>query len=265
MKDAVLALLARYPHAYKRALALKPDTYWEPILFLRLLRPGDVVLDIGAHRGAYTSLFAGAVGSRGAVHAFEPVPGTFARLQKRIARLRRGDAVHLVPAAVGRAEGRGLMHVPAVYDGYASLRRQSDGPWAHAASVDTVPCPVITIDRYARDTSLAFVSFMKIDIEGAELEALAGAAATIAAHRPLIFLEVSHAWMKPFSAAPMDAVLFLAARGYDRFIIFSPRAQRLHNPAAELLEGRLPLSANLLCAVSHLHADRLAAAQLDTM
>src|SRR5688572_5258274 len=56
---------------------------YEPIetyLFRLLLRPGMVVVDVGANVGLYTLIAAGEVGVRGEVHAFEPVPETFERL-----------------------------------------------------------------------------------------------------------------------------------------------------------------------------------------
>src|SRR5215831_4806609 len=47
----------------------------------RLLRPGMVVIDVGAHIGYYTKLFAKSVGKQGRVYAFEPNPETFAVLE----------------------------------------------------------------------------------------------------------------------------------------------------------------------------------------
>src|SRR5713226_3163356 len=44
--------------------------------FMRLIEPGQVVVDVGMHLGYYSTLFACLVGPRGAVHAFEPTPST---------------------------------------------------------------------------------------------------------------------------------------------------------------------------------------------
>ena len=52
----------------------------EAALVRRFLRPGDVVLDIRAHVGFFTLRCAQAVGTRGEVHSFEPIPANFAAL-----------------------------------------------------------------------------------------------------------------------------------------------------------------------------------------
>src|SRR4051812_40132089 len=65
--------------------------------FLRLIKPGQTVVDIGMHLGYYTTLFAVLVGGNGHVHAFEPTPST-----REIAKLNVGrfDQVTVYPKAV---------------------------------------------------------------------------------------------------------------------------------------------------------------------
>src|SRR5581483_5730023 len=50
----------------------------------QLVRPGDVVIDVGANYGWFTTLFAQAVGPTGHVYAFEPVPATYERLLEHL-------------------------------------------------------------------------------------------------------------------------------------------------------------------------------------
>ena len=89
------------PHTFRRrlqhSLARRQDWYlrmlrWtgrgslEKRLYLSLIREGDVVFDLGANLGYFTLLFSDLVGRGGEVHAFEPVPPTFARLRETIRR-----------------------------------------------------------------------------------------------------------------------------------------------------------------------------------
>ncbi len=53
-------------------------------LVQQIIKPGDIVLDIGANIGYYTLIFARCVGPTGHVYAFEPDPGSFALLQKNV-------------------------------------------------------------------------------------------------------------------------------------------------------------------------------------
>src|SRR5262245_34051536 len=59
------------------------DGYWESwltLFFMRHIKPGMTVVDVGANFGYYTVLFGGAVGATGRVIAIEPVPSTVALL-----------------------------------------------------------------------------------------------------------------------------------------------------------------------------------------
>ena len=73
-------LLARHPLVYERLLRAAGRGSLEKRTFLRLLRLGDVVVDVGANAGYFTLLFSDIVGASGEVHAFEPIAPTFDRL-----------------------------------------------------------------------------------------------------------------------------------------------------------------------------------------
>jgi FkbM family methyltransferase len=142
------------------------------------LRPGMTVLDIGANIGAHTLFFAAAAGPTGEVLAFEPVPGLFQLLCCNLA-LNGLARVRTFPAAVGRA--RGAAGLPALDLG----RPGNFGAAAIVPAGGGEAAPVLAID----DLGLGACHLMKIDVEGMEGEVLAGAAATIARHRPVLFVE----------------------------------------------------------------------------
>ena len=78
--------------------------------FHTLLRPGMVVLDVGANIGYYTLQAAVRVGPGGQVHAFEPVAASHARLVQNV-RLNELTNLAAVRAAAGSRRGSGVIHL----------------------------------------------------------------------------------------------------------------------------------------------------------
>jgi FkbM family methyltransferase len=178
---------------------------------VEVLPPEPVVLDVGANIGVDTLVMAYACEAKGGrIHAFEPQRQVFQVLCGNMA-LNSLDNVHCLNCAVGREPGR--LRVPALdYNRNASFgslelgrsQREAIGqePRADGAEAETVE--VRTIDGMG----LARIDLIKLDVEGMELEALAGARESLAKFRPLLHLE----WIK----SDVDALLaFLDEAGYD--------------------------------------------------
>ena len=152
-----------------RQLTWNTDEY---DVFRRSVRPGDVVFDVGANLGAYTLLFAQWVGAGGRVFAFEPAQEPFEGLMKLLDANGLSSRVTAMQTAVSGREGAVRLLVDAA-DGSSRILEDADG--RHAIEVQTV-----TIDAVCRREGVV-PSLIKIDVEGAELEVLRGARATIAA------------------------------------------------------------------------------------
>lgn len=131
--------------------------------------PGWVVVDVGANVGFFT-LRQVAGGAR--VVALEPNPEVRARLAATIARNRLGDRVRLLPFAAGRSTGTAELSVgPATVTGTVAAGGM-------AGVRDRFAVEVRSLDAALAD--VPHVDLLKIDTEGAEVEVLAGAAATLA-------------------------------------------------------------------------------------
>lgn len=159
---------------------------------------GQVVYDIGAWEGALTLFFARAVGAQGQVLAFEPNPGSAARLRENVG-LNHFDNVRLFELALADTEGQAWLDVP---QGVASRGRLTSHPAGAAVSVRQ-------LDLLVAQAGLPPPDFVKIDVEGAELAVLRGGAATLARHRPDLLIEIH----PQADASALRA--FLAALGYD--------------------------------------------------
>ena len=131
--------------------------------------PGAVALDVGANVGAYALLLGGWVRPGGRVYAFEPAPEAFAGLTAHVELNGLEDAVTCVPAAAAARTGTATLAV----DGLSGANRLDAS--AAGEQVETV-----TIDDFCRREGIR-PSFIKIDVEGAELDVLRGARETIRA------------------------------------------------------------------------------------
>jgi FkbM family methyltransferase len=147
-------------------------------LFATFLRPGSLVLEAGANLGAHTLALSALVGGEGAVIAFEPQRLVFHLLCANLA-LNSITNVFAYQKAVGAADG--TIVVP-------QIDPASEANWgglALGAWEQGEPVPVTWLDgmRFPR------LDLLKADVEGMEEQVLAGAAETIARHRPMLYLE----------------------------------------------------------------------------
>ena len=143
----------------------------------RLLREGMTAVDVGANWGYFTLTCAHLVGPRGHVIALEPHPGLTATLS---ANLRRNHLTHVeaLAAAAGASAGR-RGFVGFAHDAGTSGRSRAGST---AEPVD-FHCETIALDDLLDARGWASVDLAKIDIEGGEVDAIAGMAAGLAAHR----------------------------------------------------------------------------------
>lgn len=178
-----------------------PD-YWEMKFIAAYLRPGDRVLDIGANVGVYTVFLAGLVGGGGRVDAFEPVAESRARLLEQC-RLNGFRHVHVEPRAVSDCSGT----VRFTTGGSTAMRRIDVGE----SSASSVAVEAIRLDDWPGWQSYALV---KIDIEGAEPLALAGAAHRLRTAPPAVILLELAGYAQQFGYSSDQVLDLLARHGY---------------------------------------------------
>lgn len=143
-------------------------------LFSERVRPGSVVFDLGAHIGYYTLLASTLVRSGGRVVACEPSPRNLRHLRGHT-EMNRLRNVEIVPAAVCEVEGT------------AHFSSRGGSGTGHLAAEGALRVATTTVDHVRRSTGRS-PDFMKIDVEGAEVELLRGATDTLREARPVIFL-----------------------------------------------------------------------------
>ena len=188
---------------------------------LSRLKPGMICFDVGANIGLYTLLFAKAVGPSGYVHAFEPEPKNYRRLLVNLA-LNRFDHVTANQAAVfSKSQTVTLNVYPDSLHAWHSLGR----PDLHSPGEMTPPeaqlsVAAVSLDDYCRARGVERIDYLKIDVEGAELDVLNGAESLLARGAiGLIQFEVSLAQVKSLGRATDEIFAFLRARGFRCHLI----------------------------------------------
>jgi methyltransferase, FkbM family len=248
-KDRVDFWLTRFPGFYLAVEARREWVNWDKRVYLSFIRRGDVVLDIGANVGAHSVFFSHLAGRSGRVVSFEPLRVNLDSLRSLLARRGRYENVDVVEAAVGNPDSgthTATIRVPGADFTQASLAAQSAGSWHGQVEVRSVECPITSVDRCPVVRALPNVSFVKLDVEGAELLALKGAAATIARHRPLIYCEVYRKWTEAFGYGPSELMDLAGTLGYREARVIVDGKIRAHVVGAPIPDTWFTSSSDVL-------------------
>lgn len=157
-----------------------------------------VIFDVGANVGDWTISMLNLASASGfsniEIHAFEPVPSTFALLSKRIAVHPLSGHVKLVQAALSSLTGGGEMYVYSDCGETNSLYynpTQADHP-----KIARVVVEKKTIRDYCANLDLGKIGLLKCDAEGHDMEILIGARELLARERVTVFqFEYNEQWI----------------------------------------------------------------------
>ncbi len=175
-----------------------------------LLRPGDIVIDGGAHAGFFTRIFSSAVGPKGRVLAFEIHPQTAAMLRSNVA---RNANVEVIEVALGRE------------DGSAIIFEQPNGSAGHSITstkpglTATQAVPMRSLASILHERGLNRFDFMKLDIEGGEPDVLASLDQIPDLRGTRIIFEVKRYILEGAQLSPEKLLHDMAARGFSLEIV----------------------------------------------
>ena len=175
-------------------------------------RPDPVLYDVGSNIGYYPVRF-GAAASR--VYAFEPVGGTFATMR---ANVERNGLDHVVPLQLALSDADGTAEIDIwSSSGSNTLYRRRFGADHPHTLLGSETIELARLDRLTAAGELAPPDVVKIDVEGAELAALRGAAETLSRHRPLVLVECEADACRDAGYAPQELHAELRRHGYALF------------------------------------------------
>jgi FkbM family methyltransferase len=181
-------------------------------LFKQSIQPGMTVLDIGAYLGEYALIAARAVGSGGKVYAFEPDPRNFEKLLQNIVVNGYTDIIIPIQKAVSDRAGSSSFFLQDADPSNNSLFQ----PPGVSKRV-TAECVVLD-DFFLEGNGFDIV---KVDIEGAELNALLGMKSILSNTNGKItmFVECNPSALNAAEKSAQDLILFLRDLGFDIHLI----------------------------------------------
>jgi FkbM family methyltransferase len=151
-----------------------PKTNGEYALIPYLVRPGDIVFDVGANKGTWSRNVLSTV-SPVRIYSFEPVPDTFVVLKDNLGD--SGASLHNV--AISNSDGEKTFF----YYNQSSQSAELSSFYRRSFSIEQrlrikpirVPVQTRTLDSFCKEHLISYIDFLKIDTEGAELDVLQGA------------------------------------------------------------------------------------------
>lgn len=185
----------------------------------KFLSRNSTVLDIGANIG-WNCLNLSKYVPKGRVIAFEPIKNIFCYLKKNI---------HLNNAKNVRLYNFGLSDKKGVFEFYydpkisiaTSLRNLHDDK-----QKQKIICRVKRLDDFILSITPQ-ISFIKCDVEGAELFVIRGALKTLKKMKPVLFLEMSRKWSAKFGYHPNDLIRLLGDIGYECYYVKKEKLIRI--------------------------------------
>jgi FkbM family methyltransferase len=186
-------------------------------LFSRLVSPGDRVIEIGGHIGYITLYFACLAGEHGKVIVFEPGPNNLPYIRANVGGRKN---VTLIQSAVADFSGKASFYIEnytgqnnSLLSDYLELDANLDAAGLRSRVVRSkVEVDCIRLDDFLKDDPAP--SFIKIDVEGAELMVLKGMSQTLRAANLALMVEVTSRAPEVFEL--LTAAGFKAFAGYGR-------------------------------------------------
>lgn len=192
-----------------------------PIDRLREFVPaGSLAIDVGANIGFFTLRFAQWVGDRGKVIAIEPEDRNYASLVEAIERKGFSERVEPLKAVAAATAGEIFLEVNPIHPGDHRISRDGAGLPVHA----------VTLDQLVPFEKGPQPSLVKIDVQGAEMMVLQGAATILSRAGPALFIELDEAALNKFGSSIAAILNHLLGYGYEPYWLARSGPPRRTNP-----------------------------------
>lgn len=189
------------------------------------IQPNDVILDVGANIGYYSLNFAKKA-STGSVFSFEPDKKNFQKLIQNI-ELNEFPNIYVYQIALGSKNKE--VNIERVDPKNSGANRI-----AVHSRLNTSKVNMMTLDNWSEPFNFKGIDWIKIDVEGWELEVIKGAKKILSSHKPKLFIELSDINLKNYGSSPKKLLELLFSLGY--VIIFDTNNGKRYYPNS-YLEG----------------------------
>lgn len=170
-----------------------------------LVKEEDVIIDIGANIGMVSLLCAQRAGTNGKVFSFEPDLYNRKKFLRNLS-LNKNLNIDIIPKAVGEKKGKVEMKV---------LSENNRGRNHVVTSLEKNAIDLITLDEFVFSKSLKKIDLIKIDVEGYEMDVLAGAHKTLITYFPVLVIEVDEEHLVKYGTSAAKLTNYLENIGYN--------------------------------------------------
>jgi len=207
---------------------------FEPLtvrFYRKVLRSGDIVLDIGANIGAHTLPFAKCIAPAGRVYAFEPTEFAYNKLVENLALNPELNGIVVSNHILLNAPGD-LQAPSEIYSSWP-LNPSGEVHEKHLGQLQPLGAVKIdTVDSYCAVNEISRIDWIKIDVDGNETTVLQGSTKTLRTIRPKLIIELSPYVCREAGHRFDELVDLLRSAGYDFYDLESGR--KLPSRADEL-------------------------------
>ena len=210
---------------------------------LKSIQPGNTVVDIGAHKGAYTYWLRKRVGTSGKVISFEPQP-ELAKYLTDMVGLYKWKNVSVENSGLSSEIGQMTLHIPSHSPSPGATFEKK---FSARDVVRTHSVEVTTLDEYVnRNIPKERITFIKCDVEGHEFEVFKGAENILRDQKPILMFECEQRHHKEHSI--YDIFNYLNSMGYKGFFFIDGKIRPLNEFSLETHQaiGRKPYINNFL-------------------
>jgi len=176
----------------------------------KYIKPGSIVIEAGANIGTETLLLSRLAGNQGSIFAFEPVSALKDRLEENC-RLNSLDNVIIEQLALGESNGSISFYIA---DEAFTNQGMGSKRLVNQHLKNEIIVSQVTLDTYCEQKGITTLHFIKMDIQGAELDLLKGGEKIITQSRPFIFLEAGDGW-----SSLADLYEWLSSSGFEVYLI----------------------------------------------
>jgi FkbM family methyltransferase len=199
-----------------------------PIDRLREFVPvGSLVIDVGANVGFFTLRFAEWVGEHGKVISIEPEDRNYANLVSALKQRQLSGRVHTLKAVAANTAGELRLELNPLHPADHKLSRDESG----------VPVRAITLDDLVLEATSSRPVLVKIDVQGAEMLVLEGAARILSQAGPALFIELHEEGLNKFGTSISAILEYLRQYSYQAYWLARSGAHPIAHP--ELIHAKV--------------------------
>jgi FkbM family methyltransferase len=168
----------------------------------KIIPTKSVIVDVGANVGRW-ALFSQAE----KIYAFEPFPKTFNNLKNN---LELNPSLKIQPLNLALSNQKASVSMQTETITNSGMNKISTAHSPLAVQVQTT-----TLDSWVSENDIQKIDFIKIDVEGYEMQVLAGADYVISKFKPSLFLEIDDQLLKKYATTPVEIFNFLKQKNYE--------------------------------------------------